>query len=273
MSSAVPAPRRLSRITDALAVLGDGVLFALSAVSWMVRRRPSPGTVVPVFYNIGVRSIGVILITGAFIGMVLAVQVYGTFHKFGFENRLGSLINLSVVRELGPVLAATMLAGRVGSAMAAELATMRISEQIDALDVLGANPIHYLVVPRLLASVLLIPLLTAQANLAGVLGGAFISLEFYHIEPHFYWRYSREFIGAWDIFVGLLKSLFFGAALALISCHRGFRARAGSAGVGEAATEAFVVSFIAILALDFFLSLLIDHAHDLLWPGSGPRHL
>jgi phospholipid/cholesterol/gamma-HCH transport system permease protein len=260
------------RINDSLAVLGDWTLFSASAFAWMVRRRPSPGTMLPVFYNIGVRSIGVILITGAFIGMVLAVQAYGEFHKLGFETRLGSIINLSVVRELGPVLAATMLAGRVGSAMAAELATMRISEQIDALDCLGANPIHYLVVPRLLASVLLIPLLTALADFTGVLGGAFISLQFYQIEPHFYWQYSREFVGLWDIQVGLLKSFFFGAALALISCHRGFRARSGSAGVGQAATEAFVVSFIAILALDFFLSLIIDHLHDFFLPGGVPRH-
>jgi phospholipid/cholesterol/gamma-HCH transport system permease protein len=110
------------------------------------------------------------------------------------------------------------------------------------------------------------------ADLTGVLGGAFIALQFYHIDAHYYWEHSREFVGLWDIGVGLVKSFFFGAALALISCHRGFRGRAGSAGVGQAATEAFVLSFIAILALDFFLSLMIDGLHDQLWPmAGGPR--
>jgi phospholipid/cholesterol/gamma-HCH transport system permease protein len=164
-----------------------------------------------------------------------------------------------------------MLAGRVGGSMAAELATMRITEQIDALSCLGANPVHYLVVPRFLASLFLIPLLTILADLMGVLGGAFIAIHFYRIDSHFYWAHSREFVGLWDIGVGLVKSLFFGAALSLISCHRGFRGRGGSAGVGEAATQAFVLSFIAILALDFFLSLGIDSVHDLIWPFATGR--
>ena len=130
----------------------------------------------PIFYAVGVRSIPVVAVTGMFIGMVLAVQSYAQFHQIGMATRLGSIINISVVRELGPVLAATMLAGRVGSAMAAELATMRITEQIDALSCLGANPVHYLVVPRFLACVLLIPLLTIVANFMGVMGGALVCI-------------------------------------------------------------------------------------------------
>src|SRR6266513_4842131 len=141
----------------------------------------------PSFYLVGVRSVPVVAITGMFIGMVMAVQMYNQFNKMGMATRLGSMINITVVRELGPVLAATMLAGRVGSAMSAELATMRVTEQIDALSCLGVNPVHYLVVPRFLACMLLIPLLTVLADVMGMFGGGLICLSVYGIEPHHYW--------------------------------------------------------------------------------------
>ncbi len=253
-------------VYHALLVVGDFLIFSGRTFSWMFRRRPARHTLLHSCHDVGVGSLIVIIITGAFIGMVLAVQAYAEFHSLGLETRMGSLINVSVVRELGPVLAATMLAGRVGSAMAAELATMRISEQIDALSCLGANPIHYLVVPRLMACVLVIPLLTVVADFTGVMGGAMISIHLYDIEAHHYWSHSRAYLGMWDIGVGLVKSLFFGVALALISCHRGFNARPGSQGVGKAATEAFVASFIAILALDFFLAIILNALRDRIWP-------
>ena len=203
--------------------------------------------------------------------MVLAVQSYSQFANLGLATRLGSIINVSVVRELGPVLAATMLAGRVGSAMAAELATMRVTEQVDALACLGANPIHYLVVPRFLACVLLIPLLTIMANFMGVMGGALICIRVYHVEAYHYWQHTQGYIGLWDITAGLIKPMFFGAAIALISCHRGFHSDAGAEGVGKAATGAFVTSFIVILALDFFLAMFLNNLYDYLWPAAGPR--
>src|SRR5207248_3190633 len=159
-----------------------------------------------VCFTIGYQSVFVILLTGFFIGMVLAVQSFHQFQKLGFQSWTGSIINVSVVRELGPVLAATMLAGRIGSAMAAELATMRVNEQIDALACLGVNPVHYLVVPRFLACVLLIPLLTIFADLMGVLGSAAICLKVFFIESHHYWLHSREFVGLADVFSGLVKS-------------------------------------------------------------------
>jgi phospholipid/cholesterol/gamma-HCH transport system permease protein len=256
---------------QAITVLGDWTIFAGQTLAWMVRRRPAHRTLLTSCHDVGVRSVVVIMITGTFIGMVLAVQAYAEFHNLGMETRMGTLINVSVVRELGPVLAATMLAGRVGSAMAAELATMRISEQIDALSCLGANPIHYLVVPRFIACVLVIPLLTIVADFMGVMGGAFISTQVYSIEAHHYWSHSQSYVGMWDIGVGLIKSLFFGAAIGLVSCHRGFNAKPGSQGVGRAATEAFVASFIAILALDFTLAISLNGLHDRLWPSHGSK--
>ena len=249
----------------ALTELGDFALFAGQTLRWTVRRRPAPRTLLPSFYYVGVRSVPVVAITGMFIGMVLAVQSYSQFNKVGLATRLGSIIKISSVRELGPVLAATMLAGRVGSAIAAELATMRISEQIDALAVLGAHPIHYLAVPRLLACALLIPLLCVLADFMGVMGGALICTRFYQIEAHYYWQHTQDFVGLWDVFSGLIKAFFFGAAIALISCHRGFNSQPGAEGVGRAATEAFVASFVVILVLDFFLAMFLNNLYDQLW--------
>ncbi|MCS6852450.1 MAG: ABC transporter permease [Gemmataceae bacterium] len=262
-----------ARLARALELLGDWTIFSLRTVGWAVRRRPSRGTLTVCLHEIGVRSVGVVALTGTFIGMVLAVQAYAQFHKLGLDTRLGAIINLSVVRELGPVLAATMLAGRVGSAMAAELATMRITEQIDALACLGINPVHYLVVPRFLACLVLVPLLTVLADFMGVMGGAWLCFQVFHIEPHHYWHYSREYVGMYDLWTSLVKPIFFGAAIALISCHRGFNSRAGAEGVGRAATEAFVVSFIAILVIDFFLAMFFTSLYHQLWPEAAVKFI
>jgi phospholipid/cholesterol/gamma-HCH transport system permease protein len=250
--------------------VGEFALFAGHTLAWMAGRL-CPRTLIPNFYLVGVRSVPVVTVTGLFVGMVLAVQFYSQFHELGLATRLGAVINIGIVRELGPVLAATMLAGRVGSAMAAELATMRITEQIDALACLGVNPIHYLVVPRFLACVVLIPLLTIVANAMGVYGGYAISIHLYHIEAHHYWSHTEGFVGLWDLATGLIKSVFFGAAIALISCHRGFRSKPGAEGVGMAATGAFVYSFIAILALDLFLAMFLNSLYDRLWPSAGAK--
>jgi phospholipid/cholesterol/gamma-HCH transport system permease protein len=256
---------------EAICGLGDLAIFSARAFFWLVSKRLCRGTLLPNFYDVGVRSVPVIAVTGTFIGMVLAVQSYHEFNQLGFATRLGSIINLSIVRELGPVLAATMLAGRVGSAMAAEIATMRVTEQIDALACLGVNPIHYLVVPRLIACVVLIPLLTIMANFMGVMGGALVCTKVYNIDAHHYWAHAEGFIGLWDISTGLVKPMFFGAAIALISCHRGFKSEGGAVGVGQAATAAFVASFITILALDFVLAMFLNNLYQTIWPVSGIR--
>ncbi|HLJ93237.1 MAG TPA: ABC transporter permease [Gemmataceae bacterium] len=262
--------QNLNEIATSLVMgLGDIALFSGHTIAWMVRRRLRPGTLLPILHSVGVRSVPVVAITGTFIGMVLAVQSYSQFHQLGLDTQLGSIINLSIVRELGPVLAATMLAGRVGSAMAAELATMRVTEQIDALSCLGVNPVHYLVVPRFLACVLLIPLLTIMANFMGVMGGALICTKIYHVEAYHYWRHAQAHVGLWDLTTGLIKPMFFGAAISLISCHRGFHSSAGAEGVGRAATEAFVASFIAILGLDFLLAMFLNNLYERLWPATG----
>jgi len=271
MSTAVPRSRGVitglgDTAVRGVAVLGDLSVFSARTLGWLVRRRPIHGTLLTSLYSVGVRSVPVVAITGLFIGMVLAVQSYTQFHNRGLDTRLGSLINISIVRELGPVLAATMIAGRVGSAMAAELGTMRITEQVDALTCLGFNPLHFLVVPRLLACVLLIPLLTVLGDFMGIMGGALICTKVYGVDAHYYWQHSQAYVGAWDISSGLFKSIFFGGAIALISCHRGMHCDPGAEGVGRAATQAFVASFIAILVLDFFLAIFLSTVHDVWWP-------
>ena len=244
----------------------DVMEFFVRTLLWLVRRRPRAETLLPNFYQIGVLSLPVVALTGLFIGMVLAVQSHSQFRLMNLETRLGAVINMSLVRELGPVLAATMLAGRVGSAMAAELGTMRVTEQIDALASMGANPIHHLVVPRFIACLVLIPTLTIMADFMGVVGGAFYSIYGLGIDSNHYWQNSQDYVGAFDLFSGVFKSLFFGAAIAVVSCYRGFHCDPGAEGVGRAATSAFVISFVMILVLDFFLGIALDDMYLILWP-------
>ena len=257
----------------ATVTLGDLAIFSMRTFSWLAFRRPCRGTLLSTCYSIGVRSVPVVVITGAFIGMVMAVQSYSMFHDLGMASRLGAIINVSVIRELGPALAATMLAGRVGSAMAAELATMRITDQIDALACLGVNPVHYLVVPRFVACVLLVPLLTVLANGMGVLGGALICTRIYQVDAYYYWNHASDMVDWWDLTVGLIKPVCFGAAISLICCYRGFHGQAGAQGVGRAATDAFVSSFIAVLVLDFFLAMFLNKLHAIIWPATATRFI
>lgn len=251
---------------NGIAAVGEFALFVGQTLRWLVVRFPSRAVLLPNLYQVGVRSLPVIALTGTFIGMVLAVQSYFQFKQLGLETRLGAVINMSLVRELGPVLAATMLAGRVGSAMAAELGTMRVTEQIDALDCMGANPIYFLVVPRFLASVFLIPALTVMADFMGVVGGYFYSVVILGIDFHHYRYNSEQFVGGFDVFTGIFKSLFFGATISLVSCYRGFHCSPGAEGVGRAATAAFVYSFVIILVLDLVLNISLDAVYYSLWP-------
>ncbi len=253
-------------VIESIIALGDFSLFCWRMFVWMFTRLPQRETIVPNFYQVGVLSLPVVALTGTFIGMVLAVQSYFQFRQLGLETRLGAVINMTLVRELGPVLAATMLAGRVGSAMAAELGTMRVTEQIDALAAMGANPIRYLVVPRFLACLMMIPILTVMADFMGVAGGYFYSNLVFGIDRHYYWTNSADFVGWFDIFTGVFKSLFFGAAIALVSCYQGFNCAPGAEGVGKASTASFVYSFVTILVLDLFLGITLDQVYYILFP-------
>ena len=220
-------------------------------------------------YAIGVRSVPVIMITGAFVGMVLAVQAYDQLAGLELEERLGVLINISVVKELGPVLAAVMLAGRVGGALTAELGTMNVTEQIAAVESMGTDPVKYLVAPRLIACLLLTPVLIIYADLMGILGGYFVSVIQLKINGAAYWSFSAQGVEMWDICLGITKGFFFGGAIAIISCYKGFTCKEGAHGVGEACTEAFVGSFISILALNFAFAIISKAIFSIFWPAQS----
>jgi phospholipid/cholesterol/gamma-HCH transport system permease protein len=251
---------------------GQLAAFSLSTIYWLFARPAKRGTLIAACFRIGVQSLPVIMLTGTFIGMVLAVQTHPHFKAVGLESRLGAAINLSLVKELGPVLAATMLAGRVGSAIAAELGTMRVTEQIDALASMGPNPIHYLVVPRFIACLFMIPGLTIMADAMGVLGGALFSVKLLGVDWGYYWEYSRQAVSQYDVFAGMFKSVFFGGAIALISCYQGFHCDAGAEGVGKASTRSFVISFVMILILDLLLGICLEKVH-IAWFGGGPKSI
>ncbi len=215
--------------------------------------------------TIGVRSVPVIMITGAFVGMTLAIQAYDQLAGMGLEEHLGVLINISVVKELGPVLAAVMLAGRVGGALTAELGTMNVTEQIDAIRSMGTNPIRYLVAPRVLACLILTPALIIFADLLGIYGGYIVSVLHLGINSQAYWDFSAQGVALWDVNTGVIKGFFFGGAIAVISCYKGFNCGQGANGVGRACTEAFVASFISILTLNFALAVVFKAVYNTFW--------
>lgn len=257
-------------VVETVSSIGAFALFIFRTASWLFTRMPKRETLLPNFYQVGVQSLPVIALTGTFIGMVLAVQSFAQFEQLGLESQMGAVITMTLVRELGPVLAAVMLAGRVGSAMAAELGTMRVTEQIDALSSMGSNPIHYLVVPRFLACLLMIPCLTIMADFMGVAGGHFFSVTVYEVDSHHYWTNARDFVGVFDIMSGIVKSIFFGAAIAMVSCFQGFHCAPGAEGVGQAATKSFVYSFILILIMDLLIGIAVEAIYMSIWPD-GPR--
>lgn len=257
---------------DSFAVLGQGLLDRLDGFGRFTRfsgqtlrrslvSRPGSGRLkllLPQLYEIGTRSIPVVMLVGAFVGAVLGVEMFDQFRQLGQEARIGGIINLSVVKQIGPVLAAVMIAGRVGGAVSAQIGTMRVTEQVDALRVMGTDPISYLVVPRVVACVLMVPLLTVVSDLLGMVGGWLVVVVGLGVDANEYWRFSAALVTSFDVFIGLVKATVFGLLIGLISCYKGFNCEPGASGVGKAATDAFVTSFIAIIIANFFLAKFLN---------------
>lgn len=204
--------------------------------------------------EIGVKSLPVVIVTAVFTGMVFSLQTYTGFKRFGAEAMVGTVVALSMTRELGPVLTGLIVAGRAGAAMAAELGTMRVTEQIDALETLATNPVKYLIVPRFIAGLVMLPALTVCADIIGIVGGYFVTVGLFDASPVVYWKRTWEFLETGDIYNGLIKACFFGAAISLISSYKGFYTSGGAEGVGKATTGAVVLSSMTILISDYFLS-------------------
>ena len=209
-------------------------------------------------YFAGVKSQSVVLITGAFTGMVLAAQTFFQFHKVKMDTATLAVVSVSMCSELGPVLTALMVAGRVGAAIAAELGTMRVTEQIDALRTLATHPVDYLVVPRLIALAIALPLLTAEAIAVGIGAGYLVGVYLLGIDPTYLWDNMLRYTNTTDVVIGLCKACIFGGIVAIIGCYKGMSCGEGAEGVGRATTEAVVYSSITILISNFFLTLTLN---------------
>ncbi len=217
----------------------------------------------PQFYAVGVASIPVVAITGTFIGMILALEGFDQFAALGQESRLGSVINISVTKQIGPVLAAVMVAGRVGCALAAELGTMAVTEQLDAMRAMDADPLRILVAPRVIACIVMTPLLTIYSDLLGAWGAWFVTVQIYGVGSADYWYFTAMALDWTDPVSGLVKSVAFGAAIGFISCYKGFTCSAGASGVGRAATSAFVASFLAIILMNLVMAQFFGTVYEL----------
>jgi phospholipid/cholesterol/gamma-HCH transport system permease protein len=253
-------PRRLvlpGPVESALTEVGRFFLILWRTLVWTPRRPWDVRELVRQMMKVGVQSVPVILLTTLFTGAVMALQTFTTLRRFHAESYVGSLVALSMVRELSAVLGGLVVAGRAGSAMGAELGTMRVTEQIDALEVMATDPIHYLIVPRVWATTVMLPLLVMLGNALGIFGGYLVSVVLMGANPVAYLENTFQFMDLADLTSGLIKAAVFGLLIAVIGCQKGFYTSGGAEGVGRATTRAVVTASIAILISDFFLTKLL----------------
>lgn len=248
----------MERVAASVRGLGEFVLWAREVLVSLFTLRVSGRDLIYQLYFIGVKSQSVVFVTGAFTGMVLAAQTYFQFHRVRMDHATLAVVSVSMCAELGPVLAGLMVSGRVGAALAAELGTMRVTEQIDALRTLATHPIDYLVLPRLLATIIAMPLLTAASIAIGIAAGYGICKLY--LGPFATYAYDNmvKYTGPEDVISGLIKATIYGAIIGTISCYKGMTCREGAEGVGRATTEAVVYSSITILICNFFLTLALN---------------
>ncbi|MEZ5331955.1 MAG: ABC transporter permease [Thermoanaerobaculia bacterium] len=221
---------------------------------WTPRRPWDVRQLLRQMQRVGVGSLPVILLTALFTGGVLALQTFSVLARFNAERYVGSLVALSMVRELACVLGGLVIAGRSGSAMGAELGTMRVTEQIDALEVMGADPVHYLMVPRVWATVIMLPLLIVVSDAVGILGGYLVSVVLMGANPVSYMETTFQYMELQDLLSGLIKAAVFGLLIAMIGCYQGYTTKGGAEGVGYATTRSVVLASIAIFISNFFLT-------------------
>ncbi|MDP3640948.1 MAG: ABC transporter permease [Alphaproteobacteria bacterium] len=245
------------RFILAMGVIGQIALFLLESLKATFTRPFYIKETMHQLFRVGFLSLPIVTLTAVFTGIVLALQTYTGFSRFGATGAVPTVIVLSIVRELGPVLTGLMIAGRVGAAMAAEVGTMTVTDQIDAMRTLHTDPYHYLIAPRILASVISLPLLVLVADTIGVYGGFLISTLYLDFNESYYITQTFQFLYFSDVFSGLFKALFFGAAISTIGCYTGYTALLGAEGVGIAATKSVVLSSISIFVLNYILTILL----------------
>lgn len=236
------------------AKLGEISLFMFNAISYCFRPPFYPRLVLKQFLHMGYFSLPVVGLTAIFSGAVLALQSYSGFSRFNAESTIATVVVLSITRELGPVLAGLMVAGRVGASMAAEIGTMKVTEQIDALRTLSTNPFKYLIAPRVIAGILMLPLLVLVADVIGVMGGYLVSVYSLGFSAGPYISNTFKFLETIDVVSGLVKAGFFGFIIAIMGCYFGYNSRGGAEGVGVATTNAVVAASICILLLNYIIT-------------------
>jgi phospholipid/cholesterol/gamma-HCH transport system permease protein len=244
-------------VLNGVAFIGELAIFAGTGLSHIVRPPFYPRLIGRAFMEIGFNSLPVVALTALFTGMVLALQSYTGFARFNAESQIASIVVLSVTRELGPVLAGLMVSGRAGAAMAAELGTMRVTDQIDALTTLSTRPMKYLVAPRLIAGIVAMPLLVLIADILGVMGGFIVATLKLGFSPGTYLTGTFAILHTNDVVSGLIKAAVFGFLIALMGCFHGYRSKGGAQGVGAATTAAVVSASVLILALDYALTQIL----------------
>ena len=242
--------------------LGRMALLGWEAVGALLRVKVGWQDLLYQVYFMGVKSQSVVLITGAFTGMVLCAQTFYQFHQVKLDTATLAVVSVSMCSELGPVLTGLMVAGRVGAAIAAELGTMRVTEQIDALRTLATHPVDYLVVPRLLAAHIALPLLTAESIAVGIGAAYVVGVYLLGIDPAYSWHNMLRYTDAADVFMGIIKAFIYGGIVALVGCYKGLCCGEGAEGVGRATTEAVVIASISILMANFFLTLTLTHMFE-----------
>lgn len=245
------------RVKHALQELQEYVLLSGATLRGLVSRPFYWHDVVEQLDQIGLGSVTVVVLTGFFTGAVLALQASITLDQFGARPLVGRLVSASMVKELGPVLSALMLSGRVGSGIAAELGAMAVTDQIHALRALGTDPVRKLVVPRVIAGFVMCPVLTAVANTVGLLGGWLVSVTQLRVASSLYWTEVVEGLFIQDVWMGIIKPFFLGFVIVSIGCHVGLRTRGGTQGVGRATTNAVVAASVAVLMVDFFVTRVL----------------
>src|SRR5258705_11394574 len=248
----------MERVKRGLRDLGHFVLWIKDVFASLFGSRVSGHDLLYQLYFIGVKSQSVVLITGAFTGMVLAAQTYFQFHRVRMDTATLAVVGVGMCSELGPVLTGLMVSGRVGAAMTAELGTMRVTEQIDALRTLATHPVDYLIVPRLIATIFALPLLTIESIAVGILGGYALCRGFLGAYATYAWDNMVVYTSVTDLATGLIKCVIFGAIIAMVSCYKGMTCGEGAEGVGRATTQAVVFSSISILISNLFLTLLLN---------------
>jgi len=243
---------------SAVKYLGDLSVLAFETLSSLAQLSVRWKLTLHQMMEVGYRSQLVVIVTGGFTGAVFAAQTFFQFHRLSMDSAVGAVVSVSMFRELGPVLTGLMVAGRVGAAMSAEIGTMKVTEQIDALRSLGVHPVDYLVVPRFLALLFSMPLLVAECVGIGILAGQFVAVKMLGVPEVYYVDYMLRFTALRDVKMALTKGFVFAILVALIACREGLNAEEGAVGVGRATTEAVVVSSLAILIVNFFLSLILN---------------